>query len=118
MLEECAGALCRLVDDLIGNHQVPWLEFLAQASHRARGKDVGAAELLKREDVRPIPNLRGAQQMPWPVTRKDQARHAGPRGFDDRVAGISERRIDFMALAVLSPQRLAKAGAADQADFH
>ncbi len=40
-----------LVDDLIGNDQVARLELVAQRTHRARGDDVGHAQLLERIDI-------------------------------------------------------------------
>jgi hypothetical protein len=68
MLEKGGRALVRLVNDLIWDNQVARLEFLAQRSDRAGREDVGAAELLEREDVRARRHLAGVDEMPRPVS--------------------------------------------------
>src|SRR5712664_3546940 len=66
LFKEGSRTVGRLVNHLVGYHQMAGRDFLAQASDRGAGEDVSHSNGLQSEDVGPVGNSQGLSKCPSP----------------------------------------------------
>ncbi len=115
LAEERAGPRLGAVEELIGNYDVERLELFAQAADGAGRHDLLDAEQHHAPDVGAVVDLGGQDAVTTRVARQEGGRHAAQVAHEERVAGRSERSLEFDFASVV--EQLVETGTADDADL-
>lgn len=105
------------VDCLIHDHQIARFDLFAQRPDRTACQDSCYAELLEREDVCTVGDLRRIESMAIAVSRQRRNFNAVPFNNANRAARASEGGVNvYVAAARFAEKCVAQAGSADESD--
>lgn len=115
-VEECGNPSSSAVEELVWQHEVQRLEFLAEGADSAEREDILDTELFESMDVGAKIEIGGHDAVAATMPGQEGHLPSGDAPNHVRVGGCSPRRVDPHLLAVLERIHCVEAAATDNSD--
>jgi hypothetical protein len=118
LIKESTVAAAGVVDELVGEDQMAWLDLLPERSNRGRGQNMGAAMFLHGPDVGAEVNAAGVNGMVFAMAGQDGNLYSLYTAAGKGGRWTAEGGCYFQFITVLEDIRVIETRAADYADFY